>query len=115
MRINDKRTFEAPEMVRKDPYACEYWGLLLPEIESLNPLGADLADLAAVCMEWSTYCTACGQISREGLVAPGSTKNTVASPWLKIRDAALTNIEQLLQRLGLDGCSRHQLRRQKSR
>lgn len=111
MKKQQKTPLFPPKWVERDEYALEYWNTIQPELMEMNLLGSDLADIGALCLEWSTYRQASEKLATEGLVEAGSTKNRVPSAWLKIRDAASANIERLLQRVGLDAGHRYTLRR----
>lgn len=100
-----------PSWLQGDRIALEVWRRLVPQLERLSLLTElDLQTVAMICSEASLYRQAVTAIRKEGPIAEGSVKNKIVSPWVKIKDQALSNFSRLIEQTGISASSRARLK-----
>jgi P27 family predicted phage terminase small subunit len=91
--------------------AKQEWRRLAPELCRLGLLTVlDHAIFGAYCASFGRWMTAERLLETEGLVAKGSTGNTVASPLFKIATQAARDVCKFAAEFGMTPCARARAR-----
>ena len=106
------RTEEAPEPLSFLSEAAKAeWRRLAPELFRLGLLTVlDHAIFGAYCQSFGHWMTAERQLETEGLVAKGSTGNTVIHPLVKIATQSARDLCRYAAEFGMTPCARARMR-----
>ena len=100
-----KKCPEPPTYLSK--YAISEWQRTAPELHRLGLLTIlDEASFAAYCSAYGLWRMAEEQLAQEDLVAPGSERNTVVNPLLKIATQAARDLIRFGSQFALTPSSR---------
>lgn len=85
----------------------EGWDWLVSTLAKMQLLSsADMPTIAAYAVAWGAFVEAVADVEMHGKTSAGSTGAEVVSPWVKMRNEALSQILKLAQQFGLSPAAR---------